>query len=119
MDDALLVRSFERGRDLLCEHKCFVERNRFSRDALSKRLAIDQLHHDGIFAVGFFETVDLCDAWMVERCENFRLTLESSQALSVGGERLRQYLDCDVALQSDVAGAIDLAHPPFIDEGEN
>ncbi len=57
-----------------------------------------------------FEPVDLRDVGMVERGEQARFTFESSQTFTVGDERLRKDLDRDLAAESRIAGAIDLAH---------
>ena len=45
MDDALLVRRFERLGDLLRDRQRLVERNRPLRDAVGQRRPLDQLHH--------------------------------------------------------------------------
>jgi hypothetical protein len=48
---------------------------------------------------------------MIERREHARLALEARQPIRVGDEDLWEDLDGDIAPQSRVAGAIDLAHP--------
>ena len=48
MDDALLVRGFERVRDLLRDRQRLVERDRAPRDPLREIVAFDQLHHEGM-----------------------------------------------------------------------
>jgi hypothetical protein len=45
MDDALLMRGFERLRDLLRDRQRLVEWNRATRDALRQILAFDEFHH--------------------------------------------------------------------------
>ena len=47
---------------------------------------------------------------MIQRGEDFGFALEPREAFGIGGERLGQDLDRDVALQVGVAGAIHLAH---------
>ena len=47
---------------------------------------------------------------MIERGERLRFTLEARQAIGIGREQLGQHLDRDVAVETRVAGAIDLAH---------
>ena len=47
---------------------------------------------------------------MVQRGEQLRLAREARQPLGIVGERGGQDLDGDVAIESRVAGAIDLAH---------
>ena len=58
MDDALLVRRFQRFRNLFRDRKRFIERNRSTRDPLSKSFTLNQLHHEHASAVRLFETVD-------------------------------------------------------------
>ena len=46
VDDALLVRRFERLGDLLRDRQRLVERNRATRDALRQIVALDEFHHE-------------------------------------------------------------------------
>ena len=46
MDDPLLVRGFERLRDLLRDRQRLVERDRAPRDPLRQVLALDEFHHE-------------------------------------------------------------------------
>ena len=48
---------------------------------------------------------------MVERRERLRLTLEPREPFGIAGEDVRENLDRDVAIESSVAGSVDLAHP--------
>ena len=48
---------------------------------------------------------------MIERCEQSGFAFEARHAIGVRGERRRQDLQRDVALQLGVARAIHLAHP--------
>ena len=48
MNDALLVRGFERLGDLPRDRERLVERERPARDAVGERLALDQLHHERV-----------------------------------------------------------------------
>ena len=47
MDDALLVRGFERLGDLRRDRQRLIERDRATRDALREILALDEFHHEG------------------------------------------------------------------------
>ncbi len=47
---------------------------------------------------------------MGQRGDRQRLALESRQAIGIGGKRLRQHLDGDVALQLGIARAVHVAH---------
>jgi hypothetical protein len=47
---------------------------------------------------------------MVQGCEHFRFTLESTRAVGVADGRVWEDLERDVAIESRIAGAIHLAH---------
>ena len=53
---------------------------------------------------------DVRDVRVVEGGEHLCLARESREPLGIGGERLRQDLQRDVALQSGVARAVDFPH---------
>ncbi len=61
-------------------------------------------------AVSLLETIDLRDIRMIEDCERLRFLLEARDPRLIGGERLGQHLDRDVALERRVGRPIDLAH---------
>jgi hypothetical protein len=63
--------------------------------------------------------MDLRDMWVVERGEDVCLPLESSEALRIVREEIREDLDRHVAIQTRVAGTIDLPHPAHADQGED
>ena len=74
-------------------------------------LALDELHDQrATCRRPSLEAVDLRDVRVVERGERLRLALEAHQAIRIAGERRRQHLDGDVAIELRVAGAIHLAH---------
>ena len=56
MDDAVLVRGFERVGDLPRNGKRFVERDGAVRDAIGQRRTVDQLEDEG--ACDLFDAVD-------------------------------------------------------------
>ena len=57
-----------------------------------------------------FESVERRDRGMVQRSEELRFALESSEALSVPDKGLRQDLDRDFPAELRVAGAINFSH---------
>ena len=61
------------------------------------------------------EAVDRGDVGMVQRRERLRLALEPRQAFGVGGERVRQDLDRDLAAERRVRRPIHLPHAAFAD----
>ena len=119
MDDALLVRRFERLGNLLRDRKGLIERDRTSSNALREIVSLDQFHHEGGHAPALFEAVDGGDVWVVQRGEGLRFPLEAREPIGVVRERLGQDLDRDVSIQLRVAGPEDLPHAAFADPGDN
>jgi hypothetical protein len=115
MNDALLVRGFERLRDLLRDRQRFVERNGTACEALRKILAFDEFHHQGVQARGLLEAVNRGDVRVIQRGEGLGLALEPREAVRIGGERVRQNLDRDVPIQSGIARTKDLSHAALAD----
>jgi hypothetical protein len=126
MNDAGLVRGFDRFGNLPRQGQRLVERDRTARDARAEILALDQFHHQragagrrGARRRGVLEPVDAGDVGMVERGERARLALESHQPIGIVRERLRQDLERDIAPEPGVAGAIDLAHAAGANDGDD
>ena len=61
---------------------------------------------------GLFEAIDLCNGWMIERCEQLGFALEAGQALDVLSERRGQHLDRHVAIEPDVRARCTSPIPP-------
>jgi hypothetical protein len=78
---------------------------------------VDQFHHQRERAVAFLDAVDLRDVGMVERRQRLRLALEARPPLGIRRQQIRQDFDRDVAIELDVAGAVDLAHSAGADLG--
>ena len=110
MDDALLVRRLERARDLQRNRHRFVQRERAPGDAIGERRSFDQLEHERGASRLFLDAIDRGDMWMVERCQELRLAVETRQPLGIAADRYRQQLERDLAVQPSVASAVDLAH---------
>ena len=115
MDDPLLVRGFEGVRDLRRDRERLVDGNRPADDPIGERRALDQLHHQGVYAVGVFEPVDLRDVRMIERREHPRFSPEAGEAIGIAGDGGQQDFDRDLAIERRVAGLVDLAHPARAD----
>ena len=115
MDDPLLVRGFEGVRDLRSDRERLVDGDRPADDPISERRALDQLHHQRVYAVGVFEPVDLRDVRMIERREHLRFSPEAGEAIGIVGDGGQQDLDRDLAIERRVAGLVDLAHPARAD----
>ena len=115
MDDARLVRGFERLGDLPGDGERLLERQAGSggpraADQRVERVALDQLHGERARGGGVFEAEDLRDVRVVEGREDPRLALEAREPIRVLRKRLGQNLQRDIASKFRVAGAIDFAH---------
>ena len=88
----------------------FVERYGSARDAVSQRLAVDQLEHQRLDTIGVLESVNRADVGMIQRGEHARFALEPRAPLSIARERGWQNLDGDLAAEFGIARAIDLTH---------
>ena len=97
MDDALLVRRFERLGDLPRDRQRLVERNRPVRDPIGERRPLDQLHHQRVQAAGVFEAVDLRDVRMIQRREHCASRLNRARRSGSLANAPEQDLDRDVA----------------------
>ena len=119
MDDAVIVRRFERFGDLPRDGQNLVERQRAARDQHRQIVALDQLHHERADRLRFLDAVDRADVGMIQRRECLRFAREARQAIGIARHGLRQDLQRDLAIQLRVARAIDLAHAAGAKERED
>src|SRR5262249_49419458 len=110
MDDAAIVRGFERLSDLARDGQCLVERHRASRKAHRELLTLHELHRQRTHSIGGFEAEDLRDVCVIECGEGPRFPLEAGEPIGISWEAIRKHFDRDVAAQVLVAGSIDLSH---------
>ena len=111
MNDALLVRRFERLRDLLGDGQRFIETNGAARDALRQILAFDEFHHQRDHVARAFNAVDGGDVGMIQRREHFRFALKTREPIGIRRDRRRKYFQCDLPFERRIGRAVDLAHP--------
>ena len=119
VNDPLLVGSFQCFRDLPRDWQCLVERKRPTRNSISEGLSFDQFHDEGERAARIFDAMNGGDVRMIEGGQHFRFALEPCKSLGISGERVRQDLQRNVALQPGVARAIDLAHAAGADGADD
>ena len=120
VDDALLVRGFERFGDLPRDRQCLVERDRPARDALRERRSLDQLQHERASSRRPLPAVD------ARRCSGDSATRAFALPAGIGrrasgsrDEGVRQDLDRHIATELRIVRAIDLAHAPGAEERRN
>ena len=87
-----------------------IDRNQAYHDARCQRLSLDQLHHEELLPVGFFQAVQRGDVRMIELGKERGFTLETIEALLVLGELLRQHFDGDVTAELRVPRSVNLSH---------
>jgi hypothetical protein len=119
MDDALLVSCFEGLRDLSGNLQRLIDGNLSLRNAVSKRRPLHELHHERLGAVVFFQAVDVCDVWMIERGEDLCFALKSSEPFRVRREGIRKDLQRIVSLKRLVVRSPDLAHTALAEGGRH
>jgi hypothetical protein len=104
MDDAFLVRRGDgiRQRDRDVEE--LLEREAFFRKNLGQGLALHELHRHEVNAICPLDRIDVEDVRMIERRDNFGLTLKTLSAMVVLGELGRQYLRRDLTLELSIEG---------------
>ena len=110
VDDALLVRRFERLGDLRRDRPGVGQRQRSLRDPIGKCRARHKLEHERMHSSAVFEAVDVADVRMIERREHLRFTPEAGEAAWIVRDGGQQDFDRDVAIELRVARLVDLAH---------
>src|SRR5262245_33134343 len=118
MDDALLVRRFQGFGDARRDSNGIRGVERAATKPLRERLPLDELHCDCSRAARLFEPVHLCDIWMAQRRERLCLAPETHEPLGIAGEMRRQKLQCRVAMQSCITGAVHDTHAARSDRFE-
>ena len=83
---------------------------RGSLEPRRQRFAFQVLHDEVGDAILLADVVQSADVRMIELRDGACLAIETGPELWICSERLRQHFDCDRAIESRVARAIDLAH---------
>src|SRR2546426_10610562 len=96
MNDPFFMRAFERFSDLFCYTERFVDGHRSVFQPVRERVTFDELHDDALCPSRLLQTVDMRDAGMGQRRENFRLTLKPADSLRIAVELVGKNLDSDV-----------------------
>src|SRR5262249_1954012 len=69
--------------------------------------------------IGFLDVVNRCDVRMIQRGENFGLSLKSAHPIWVTRELFGQNFDRDITLQFRITCAIHFAHPALTEKSAN
>ena len=95
MNDPLLRGPLQGFRDLLRDRERFLDGNGPLRDPIRERRALNQFEHERRRAVGLLQPVNLGNVRVIQRGEDFGLTLEPRQFLPVRRHRRGQHLEGD------------------------
>ncbi len=110
MNDAALVRFFQRRRNLQSEGDYFFLWKRSSREPIRKRFARDVLHHQEIHPVLGAELIDRFDIRMVQLGQGHGLFAEASAGRVVTQSARGQNLQCHIAVELFITGAVNHTH---------
>src|SRR5262249_44595640 len=116
VDDSLLVGGPKRIADLYAKIQELAHGQRFVANAVPERLPFQELHHQEGLAVKIADVVNRANARVIQRGRSTSLLPKPVKRHAVGGERLRQKLDRNRALEAWVVGFVDLTHPAFRNE---
>jgi hypothetical protein len=119
MDDAGPMRGRQRVGHLNRDGQRLGDRERAFRNPRLERLAVEILDDEKREALVFADVVERADVRVLERRDQPRLALEALAELRVGGERRRQDLQGDDAIETRVVGSIDLAHSALPERRED
>ena len=119
MHHAVPVRRFERLGDLPEDLQGLLQGKRAARDAIRERLPPHKLHLEVVHVVHMVKGMDDGDVRVAERGEEPRLALESSEAVGMLCEGIRQDFDRHLAVERDVERSIHVAHAASPKRREN
>jgi hypothetical protein len=83
VDDALFMGGFEGFRDLRGDGERLIHGHRTSRDTIGQRLSFNELENETGRPFEGQDIVDRADVDVVQRGENFCLTLKTLHALGI------------------------------------
>jgi hypothetical protein len=99
--------------------QCLLDGNRSTSNAIGKRVTSDQFEDERLGVAVVLDAIDGGDARMVQRRQHLRFPLEPREPVWIGRIQVGQHFDGDVAAETRVARAIDLAHSAFAKLGED
>jgi hypothetical protein len=110
VDDAGVVRGFQRIRHLPADLDHLGSRDGAPRQPGSERLSLHQFQDEESDSTVLFDVVDGRDVGVIERREQLRFSLEPRNAFRNGGHSRWYDLDRDVAVEPGIPGTIHLTH---------
>ena len=119
MDDAARVSRRQRIGDRYGDPQHLAEAHAVPRNERIEALAAHVLHDDEIVAVRRLDLVDGDDVRVIEGRGGVRFLHKPPPTIVVADAIGRQDLDRDLAVETRIAGAIDLAHPTRANQRED
>ena len=110
VNDALVMRGFERVGNLFRNRQRVGKRHRTARDERRQVVTRDQLHDERKRGARVLEPIDSGDVRMIERGQDLRFAPKSGEPLRIGREEGGKDFERDLAIEFGIPGAIDLAH---------
>ena len=110
MNDALLVRRGQAVGNGDGDFNSFSPIHRLSRKPLAYRLTLQEFHHGKVDVAVKVEIVQCQNVGVGERGDRPGLALEPAQSGGIRGKMGGQNLDCYLAVEARVFGAVDLPH---------
>src|SRR5438445_3350683 len=119
MRHALAVGLVQRVGNLDGVMQDLIERQWTFLQPLRQRLALQVFHYEEIDSVLMAYVVENANMRMVQAGNGLCFTLEALAQFGSIGKVIREDFASDNAIQTRVAGAVDLAHPASANTGEN
>ena len=119
MDDAVLVRRFQRFRNLSGNPQRILNWNRSLSDVVGERGPFNQLQHQCANTISVFKTVDSADVGMVQRRKHLRFALKASKPFRIIREEGGQNLERDIAIELGIPRPIHLTHSATAERRED
>ncbi len=119
MHDTPSVRGIKSIGNLNAVPNRVIEGQRTSPDPLGHGLPLEQFHHQVIDAFMAANVVQSADVCVVQARDGLGFAVEPLPATRIVRQALKQDLDCDHAIQAQVAGAVHLTHPAGAEQTDN
>ena len=117
MNDAAAVGFFEGVRDFDGDFYGFISGERLACEASVERLAFEVLHDEEVDSILRADVVKDADVRMLQAGNGFGFAIETGAQFGVGAEVRRKNFDGNDALETSVAGFVDLSHAAGADGG--
>ena len=116
VDHTLGMRGIEGVRQLHANIDDPPRLERPGAEMLLQGVSLNDLHHDERSACILTDVMHRTNVGMVQRGKDFRFAFKTSEAVGFFCKRLRQDLQCYVAVELGIPGSIHLTHTAFTEQ---